>query len=86
MYDIWTSNLQTPEEKERFNNSLRGSKTVLDRLAEIIDQKEMDLDRSQKSLKQYQTPNWQYETAHKNGYASALTNIRELINLDQQKA
>lgn len=86
MFDIWTANLQTDEEKERFQNSLKGSKVVLDRLTEILNVKEMDLDRNMKSLKQYETPNWAFATAHKNGYASALSNIRELINLDQQKA
>lgn len=84
MYDIWTANLQTDEEKERFQNSLKGSKIVLDRLAEILVNKEMELDRSQKSLKQYESPNWAFSTAHKNGYASAIQNIRDLINLDQK--
>jgi hypothetical protein len=85
MFDVWTANLQTDEEKERFQNSLKGSKVVLDRLDQILTNKEMDLDRSTKSIKQYQTPNWGFETAHKNGYASALTQIRDLINLDHQR-
>lgn len=85
MFDIWTANLQTDEEKENFKNSLRGAKPVLNRLAEILEMKETELDRSMKSLKQYQSPNWVAETAHKNGYASALSNMKELISLDQQK-
>jgi hypothetical protein len=86
VFDIWTANLQTDEEKQRFMNSLQGSKVVLDRLSEILANKEMDLDRSQKSLKQYESPNWAFATAHKNGYASALQNMRDLINLDQRKS
>lgn len=85
MYSIWTQNLKTDEEKVNFQSTLRGSKPVLTRLAEIIEHKRSDLSRSERSLKTYLNPSWAYEQAHKNGYDSALKNIQELLFLDQQK-
>lgn len=85
MKTAWTKNLKTEEEVERFNNALAGSQVVLDRLAELITEKEIELNRSMLTLKSFERPNWALETAYKNGYASALLALKELINLDQQK-
>lgn len=84
MKTIWTKNLKTEEEAEHFNNSLRGSKIVLDRLYQLLDEKDQELDRSQKSMESYESPNWELKTAHKNGYSSALSHIKNLISLDPQ--
>jgi len=80
----WTKNLKTDEEVERFNNSLLGSVDVLNRLKELLTEKEVELNRSLLSLKSFQSPNWELETAWKNGYAAALLAISELINLDRK--
>ena len=86
MLTVWTKNLQTQEEKDNFNNQLLGARPVLERLAELLNEKEVELDRSERSLKAYDNPNWSHLQAHKNGCASMLQSVRELINLDQQKA
>lgn len=85
MKTVWTKNLKTEEEVERFNNSLVGSADVLDRLGDLLTEKEVELNRSLLSLKSFQSPNWALETAYKNGYAAAILAIKELINLDQQR-
>lgn len=82
---MWTKNLKTPEEKERFENSLKGSRLVLERLAQMLDEEEADIDRSEMNLDTYSTPNWAEKQAHKNGQRSMLRKIKNLISLDQQK-
>lgn len=86
MLTVWTKNLKTEEEKDNFNNQLLGARPVLERLTELLNEKEVELDRSERSLKAYDNPNWAYLQAHKNGCASMLQSVKELINLDQQKA
>ncbi len=85
MLTVWTKNLRTEDEKDNFNNQLLGARPVLERLHQLLDEKEVELDRSEKSLKAYENPNWAYLQAHKNGCASMLQSVKELINLDQQK-
>lgn len=81
---IWFKNR---EEKEitRFKNLLMGSKEVLDRLNEILKEKEDELIRSMRAVDTYDIANWSHLQAHKNGYLSCLANIKELINLDQKE-
>ncbi len=85
MLTVWTKNLKTQEEKDNFNNQLLGARPVLERLQELLNEKEVELDRSERRLSAYETPNWAYIQAHKNGCASMLQSVKELINLDQQK-
>lgn len=85
MLTIWTKNLKTNEERDNFNNQVLSAKPVLDRLVQILSEREEELERSERSLKAYDNPNWAYMQAHKNGYYSMLQNVRDLINLDQQK-
>jgi hypothetical protein len=85
MLTVWTKNLKTEEEKDNFNNQLLGARPVLERLHDLLNEKEVELDRSERTLKAYENPNWAYLQAHKNGCASMLQSIKELINLDQQR-
>jgi len=85
MLTVWTKNLKTEEEQDNFNNLLLGARPVLERLMELLNEKEQSLEGSERSVKAYENPNWAYLQAHKNGCASMLTSIKTLINLDQQK-
>lgn len=85
MLTVWTKNLKTTEEQDNFNNQLLGARPVLQRLYEMLDEKDKELDRSERTQKAYENPNWAYLQAHRNGYAGALQFIKELINLDHQK-
>lgn len=84
MHTVWTNNLKDPIEKEQFEASYHGSETVLNRLAELIDDMLDGLERSTEGLKQYQSPNWAQETAHKNGMASAYKAVKELVTIKDQ--
>ena len=85
MLTVWTKNLKTEEERQNFNNQLLGARPVLQRLSDLLEEKEKELDRSERSQKAYENPNWAYLQAHRNGCAGMLQSIKELINLDQQR-
>ena len=85
MLTVWTKNLKTEEERENFNNQLLGARPVLQRLNDLLVEKEAELERSERSQKAYENPNWAYLQAHRNGCASMLQSIKELTNLDQQR-
>ena len=85
MYTVWTKNLKTEEDKDNFNNQLLGARPVLERLYQLLEEKEVELGRVERSKTTYANPNWAYLQAHHNGCASMLSSIKELINLDQQK-
>ena len=85
MLTAWTKNLKTPEEQDNFNNQLLGARPVLERLYDLLNEKEVELDRSERTQKAYENPNWAYLQAHRNGCASMLQSVKELINLDQQR-
>jgi len=84
MYLDWVKHLTDVKEQARFQNIVLGSKPVLDRLGDILKEYEKSLDRSETDLSAYETPNWDYKQAHKNGYRACLTKIKDLINLDQR--
>jgi len=85
MLTVWTKNLKTEEERENFTNQLLGARPVLQRLNDLLEEKEAELERSERSQKAYENPNWAYLQAHRNGCAGMLQSIKELINLDQQR-
>lgn len=84
MYLDWTKNLKTDEDKTKFQSSLMSGKTALDRLLEILQEYENSLERSEIDPKVFDTPNWAYLQAYKNGYRACLSKIKTLINLDDQ--
>lgn len=79
MLEVWTRNLKTTEEKEKFKNIFAGSKQVLDRLSEIIDQIENDDNELETNPKVYDIPNWPYRQADLNGHRRALKQIKKLL-------
>lgn len=85
MYTRWTSHLRTEEEKESFRKEIYSAKRVLERLAQIINEDEEMLDRSEQDQRIYEVPNWDYRQAHKNGNRQYMQAVRLLTDLDQQK-
>jgi len=84
MYLDWTKHLTDVKEQKKLQNSILASKIVLDRLRGILKEYEQSLDRSETDINVYETPNWAYKQAHKNGYRACLAKITDLINLDQR--
>lgn len=84
MYTAWTKHCKTPEEKKKFEEGVRSSKTTLDHLIVILDEMEVDLNQAETNPKTYEIPNWDYRQAHNNGYRQCLNHLKRLINLDKQ--
>lgn len=82
MISAWTKHLKTDEEKDRFKNSVLGSKIVLGRLQELIKEVEDDLEKVELNTKIYDYPNWDYRQADGNGFRRALKTINKLITID----
>lgn len=85
MYSRWTQHLKTEEEKENFKRQIYGARSVLERLADLVNEDEEMLDRSETDQRIYDVPNWDYRQAHKNGNRQYMRAIRLLTTLDQQK-
>lgn len=84
MKTIWTQHLKDPEEKKRYESSLRNSKWILDDLSALLDRMEEDLTKADINTKTYEVPNWAYRQAHNNGARQYVRLIKRLINLDQK--
>ena len=82
---LWTRHLPSQEEKERFVTYIRNSKGVLDRLLEIIELDEEELNRKETTELTYDSPSWAALQADRNGYRRYLRKIKQLINLDQKE-
>ena len=85
MYEIWTKHLKTEEEKENFKEGLKRCGWVFDRLKELIDEREQDLDDIETSLAAYDNANWAYRQAHKNGYRSHMKRMKKLLTFDHKE-
>lgn len=84
MYSVWTKDAKDIEEKERLQRSIQNSNWLLERLSTILDTMVADLDSSERSLKTYELPNWDYRQAHNNGYRQAISLVQKLITLDRE--
>lgn len=84
MYTDWTRHLKDPEEQTRFLGHVLNSKTVLNRLKDLLAERELSIDISERSITSFDTPNWAYKQAFKNGFRSCSEVIKKLIDLDQQ--
>jgi len=82
MLSAWTQHLKDPKAKQEFENYVKGSKQLLNRLNDILDGIEKDLDRSETKIEAFDNPNWAYLQAYKNGQRSALEKTKTLISID----
>ncbi len=82
---MWTKNLKTDEERTRFESTVRAARPVLERMAQLLSEEEVDITRTELSVDSYDNPNWSHKQAFKNGQRNILRKIQTLINLDQQK-
>jgi len=85
MISAWTKHISDQAEKERFQNSILGSKTVLNRLSALLNEMKEDVDGAELSIKVYDSPNWDHKQAHLNGFKEALKKVQKIITLDQKE-
>lgn len=80
---VWTKHLTDQEEIEKFRDGIKYS-WQLDRLYDILTEMKNKEERIEQSTDAYDTPNWDYRQADRNGYNRCLTSIIKL--LDQRKS
>jgi hypothetical protein len=85
MITKWTSHLKSEDEIKRFRNEILGSKNVLKRQLDILNEMKEDAEQHELNTKVYDVPNWDYRQADVNGYKRCLKQISKLINLDQKE-
>lgn len=85
MYSIWTSHIKDPEEKARFLNHIQSAKPVLERLLNILKEREAAIDQIERSVKQFEIPNWDYRQAFYNGERAQVAQIVSIIDLEKQE-
>jgi hypothetical protein len=85
MYSIWTQHLDEEASKDRFRQSISAAKSILDRLKNIIEEREGVINSIETGVEIYTKPGWDALLAHYNGEKASLKFIKKLIDLDQQK-
>ena len=85
MHVLWTKHIKEKEAKDKFVTLLRNSGISLGRLREIIQERSVALERSERNPKAYDTPNWPYMQAHNNGYLQGLQFVDDLLNFLDDK-
>lgn len=86
MISAWTRHLKEGDEKERFKNSVLGSKIVLERLNVILKELEDEQARIERNTQIYESPNWAFKQAHLNGFSDCLNKVKKIITLDEQSS
>lgn len=76
----WVKHLPKGESQEDFTKLLRNSTLVLGRLRILLEELEHKIERTERSFKAYEDPNWDVRQAHKNGYMHALDQVKELLS------
>ncbi|MBV1929281.1 MAG: hypothetical protein KUG81_07195 [Gammaproteobacteria bacterium] len=79
MKTIWVQHLKDPQERAKFKQTLKNSRTAIDKLREIVynstkEQKEAD----------YDCPSWSHKQAHLNGYNEAIQSFLEVLDLKDE--
>lgn len=82
MITKWTSHVSNDiEEVKRFKNEIYSSRTVLERLRQMLQEEEASLTKAEISPQIYDTPNWDYKQAHTNGFKSALNMVYRILDI-----
>lgn len=85
MFIQWTKHLKDPEEASQFENTVRSSKSVLDRLCTLMQEDDQAQNASSLDPASFNSPNWGHKQASLIGYRACLYKYMKLIDLDQQK-
>jgi hypothetical protein len=76
---IWFMDLPK-DEQEGFKREVKSAKNVLDKLEQIVQNRIKEI----VITNDYDSPSWAYKQADRNGYNRALTEIINILHLDQE--
>ena len=79
MKTIWFMDLPK-DEQDGFKREVKSAKNVLDKLEQIVQNKIKEI----VITNDYDSPSWAYKQADRNGYNRALTEIINILHLDQE--
>ena len=86
MLSAWSQHLaQDSEAKKKFEDMVKGSKLLTDRLQEILDQLEKALEHEELSDKTFDTPNWDYKIARNLGRKETIRRIKFILDVNPPK-
>jgi hypothetical protein len=79
--EIWLRGIKEPEIRTKFEEAVRFNieSSVTKRLKQILLETKEQVLRQER--KQYDTPSWAFEQAHRNGYLEALQLIEDLLTV-----
>lgn len=80
----WTRHLSDEEEKAKFMQEVRNAKRVLDRLKDITNEHVKEIERSERTIKDFDQPNWSKKQAYRNGMKAFADLYLGLFNLDKR--
>lgn len=76
----WTSHItNNPKEKESLENTIRSSTTIVNRLKDIIEEKERSLYKASILPSSYREPSWEALRAHTDGRLFELNELKQLL-------
>jgi len=73
----WTKHLKGEEERQKLEQTIRASTTIVTRLQQILEDEERTLD---KTSTDFENPSWAYRQAFILGQKDALRKIKDLID------
>jgi hypothetical protein len=76
---IWFMDLPK-DEQDGFKREVKSAKNVLDKLEQIVQNRIKEI----VITNDYDSPSWAYKQADRNGYNRALTEIINILHLDQE--
>ncbi len=79
MKTIWFMDLPK-DEQDGFKREIKSAKNVLDKLEQIVQNRIKEI----VITNDYDSPSWAYKQADRNGYNRALTEIINILHLDQE--
>lgn len=80
MLQTWSKHLKDPEKKAEFEKTVRNSTLVLTRLKVLLNEIEDNIEKSERTVRAYDLPNWDYRQAHINGRMQTLQEVKDLIS------
>lgn len=85
MLPNWTNHLKDPEEKKNFAEYIQRSKGLIDRLSDMVKERELSLENLELSSDVYDSPSWAAKQADINGRRRELRWFKTLLTLDQKE-
>jgi hypothetical protein len=75
----WLKNLPSDKKKD-FELIIRNSTMMAQRILELCNEWEEELDRAEARVSDYDTPSWGFRQAHRNGDRSRIRKLRDLFS------